>query len=365
MRQILFNLVGNALKFTEKGYIKVSVNSRIFPSTNHQTSRHCSLKISIKDTGIGIVENQQKRVFDVFTQSEGQSNRKYGGTGLGLTITSRLTRILNGTIHLESQLGKGSIFTVSFPQITVGKPQDIIPCEETINIDFNQLLPLTILVVDDVAANRDLLLGYFADSHHTILSANDGQEAIEKLNINQVDLILMDLRMPNMDGYEASQIIKQNTKTYSVPIVIVSASSQDKEKERLKTMCEGFLTKPISRLQLLGTLKKLFPLKTRETITSIPQDNIHKVPSTPIPTSPELLEKLEQQEEKVWHNLRKTMITKDLRQFSQRLQQWGEEYDCHILIDYAHRLETQQQQFDSENLVKTIESFPEIVRSLQ
>ncbi|MDJ0659458.1 MAG: ATP-binding protein [Crocosphaera sp.] len=365
LRQILFNLVGNALKFTEKGYIKISVTSQMVSSSHHPTSYDCSLEISIKDTGIGIAEHQQKRVFDVFTQSEGQSNRKYGGTGLGLTITSRLTEMLNGTIHLESELGKGSIFTVSFPQIVIGKPQDVIPCEETINIDFNQLFPLTILVVDDVVANCDLLIGYFADTHHTILLANDGQEAIEQVNMNQIDLILMDLRMPNMDGYEASQILKQNPKTQSIPIVILSASSQDKEKEQLKVICEGFLTRPISRLQLLLTLKKLFPFTATKPITFVPQDNLKKGSLNPISTPPELLEKLHQEEEKVWHNLRKTMITRDLRQFSQRLQQWGEEYHCPILLDYAHRLETQQQQFDSENLAKTIENFPEMVRSLQ
>ncbi|MDJ0729585.1 MAG: ATP-binding protein [Crocosphaera sp.] len=365
LRQILFNLVGNALKFTEQGYIKISVQSQVFPSQTNQSNQFCSIEISIEDTGIGIAEDQQKRVFDIFTQSEGQSNRKYGGTGLGLTITNRLTEMLNGTINLKSELAKGSIFTVSFPQIAMGKSQDIIPDEEMVNLDFNQLSPLTILVVDDVASNRDLLIGYFTDTHHTILLANDGQEALEQVNNNKIDLILMDLRMPNMDGYKASQILKQQAKTQAIPIVILTASSQDKDKKKSKTMSQGFLTKPISRLQLLLTLKKLFPFTEIEPITTVAKENIPKVPLTPIPTPPKLLEKLHQEEEKVWHNLRKTMITKDLRQFAQRLQKWGEDYHCQMLIDYAKRLENQRQEFDSENLAKTVESFPDLVRFLQ
>ncbi|EAZ90892.1 ATP-binding protein [Crocosphaera chwakensis] len=364
LKQILFNLVGNALKFTEEGYIKITLKSTLFKSDNHQKFSHCSLKISIEDTGIGIAEDQQERIFDVFTQSEGQSSRKYGGTGLGLTITKRLTEILEGTIDLDSQLGKGSIFILSFPKVSLGETKDVNPHKEFINIDFNQLSPLTILVVDDIASNRDLFIGYFEDTHHTILLANDGSKALEIIKSHKIDLILMDLRMPMVDGYEASKIIKDRLKSRNIPIIILSASVQDQEKEELKQICQGFLIKPISRFQLLLRLTKLFPDTPVKTLSSVTQENNPKSALSYTQSSPELLDKLYQEEEKVWHNLRKTMITKELRQFAQRLQQWGEEYHCQILIDYAHRLETQQQEFDSENLTKTIESFPNIVRSL-
>ena len=166
--------------------------------------QYCSLEIAVKDTGIGIAPEQQKRVFDVFTQSEGQSNRKYGGTGLGLSITERLTKILGGTIQLESELGKGSTFTLLFPRVDMGQNKAIVFTEEIINLDFNQISPLSILVVDDVASNRELLIEYFSGTHHNIILANDGHEAIEKVSNITVDLILMDLQMPNMDGYEGA-----------------------------------------------------------------------------------------------------------------------------------------------------------------
>lgn len=364
LRQILFNLVGNALKFTEKGYVKIRINSQLLQSKNEQKPSHCSLEISVEDTGIGIAEDQQKRVFEAFTQSEGQSNRKYGGTGLGLTITHRLTEMLKGNIHLHSELGKGSIFTVFFPKVSIGKNQDVMTAKEITNIDFNQLPSLTILIVDDVASNRDLLVGYFEETHHKIFLADNGKEALEIVEIYNIDLILMDLRMPILDGYETSKILKNSSKTKHIPIVIVSASSQDKEQEKLREICQAFLIKPISYVQLLSVLKELFTPRQIKPLINIPQENNFSSSRRYTSTSPELLKKL-YQEEKIWHNLRKTMITQELRQFAQRLYQWGEDYDCQILIDYAHCLETQRQECDSENISTILEGFPAMVRSLQ
>ncbi|MDJ0508365.1 MAG: ATP-binding protein [Crocosphaera sp.] len=364
LRQILVNLVGNALKFTEEGYVKVSVSCPDIKNKINQNSHHCSLKISIEDTGIGIATDQQKKVFDVFTQSEGQSTRKYGGTGLGLTITKRLTDILGGTVKLSSQLGKGSIFTVNFPRINIGKIQNNFPIKPTRNITFNELLPLIILVVDDVALNRELLIGYFLDTHHTILFASDGKEAIIKAKKYLPDLILMDLRMPNMDGYEASKIIKKTPEIQSIPIVILTTFLKKAERNKIDEIGSNFLEKPVSRLQLISTLKQIFPCTEIETLGPKLPENRHNLPVKNKLISPELLEKLQQQQTQIWDNLRKTMITKELRQFTERLQQWGENYHCQPLIDYANRLERQRKEFDSENLAKTIESFPEMVRQL-
>ncbi|MGK7956870.1 MAG: ATP-binding protein [Crocosphaera sp.] len=362
LKQILFNLVGNALKFTEQGMVTVTVNSQLLKST---TNEYCSLEISVKDTGIGIATEQQNRVFDVFTQSEGQSNRKYGGTGLGLTITERLTKLLGGTITLESELGKGTTFTLFFPQVIIGKIQQVIPIQETVDLDFNQLPPMTILVVDDLPLNRDLLTAYFLDTHHHILVASDGKEAIEKVNSYSVDLIFMDLLMPNIDGYQATKIIKIQPQTQHIPIIIVSAFAESQDNEQLKEFCQYFLVKPVNRLQILSTLKKLLTSRDNDPLNTVSHPHCFDELSIHTPTSSELLAKLYQEKEKVWHNLRKTMITKELRQFSQRLQQWGEDYHCPRLINYANRLEKHQQEFDSENLVKIVESFPDLVRSLQ
>ncbi|MEA5509069.1 ATP-binding protein [Crocosphaera sp. UHCC 0190] len=364
LRQILCNVVGNALKFTEKGYVKIEVTGESLGSDQTTNPNYFLLKIAIEDTGIGIASEQQELVFDVFTQSEGQSTRKYGGTGLGLTITRRLTKILGGRIELKSELGKGSIFTLIFPQVSLGEIRDICPVKEQVNVNFNQLLPAIILAVDDVASNRDLIIGYFQETHHTILLANDGQEALEKARQYHPDLILMDLRMPNMDGYEATKILKDDPTTQAIPIMILTASSEKKEQEMLETLCQDFLSKPISRAQLLSAMEKILPPDPDQPMTTLLVEKSEPLRLKNKPAPPELLEKLRQEEETIWNKLHQTMIMKDLRQFAQRLRQWGEEYQCLSLIDYATRLEMQILEFDGENLSNTVESFPQMWRSL-
>ena len=145
----------------------------------------------------------------------------------------------------------------------------------------------------------------------------------------------------------------------------MNAYSQEEKEINIKDISHFFLKKPITRVQLLLTLKKLFPFTEIKPITTVAEDNISKLPLISMPTSPELLAKLHQQKAKVWHNLRKTMITKELRQFSRQLQRWGEEYHCQTLIDYANCLKKQLQEFDSDKLAKTLEKFPNLVRSLQ
>lgn len=379
LRQILFNVLGNALKFTHEGAVKIAVKAtKKLPENrekidhvyhnrlvNQQSKADCyCLTISVEDTGIGIAPEQQDYIFDAFTQSEGQSTRKYGGTGLGLTITRRLTQMLGGTIHLQSQLGKGSTFTFYFPNVSFAETHDIQREQKEINIDFNQFDSATILVVDDVISNRELIEGYFANTHHRILQAKDGIEAINQAQFYHPDVILMDLRMPRMDGLESSKILKEDPLTQDIPIVIITASSKKDEEQLLKTFCVTCLYKPISRSELFETLKNILPYNgSKQTISTI-ETPVEQGLDEYEPASPELLEKLLLEEELVWTYLHQTMIMKDLRQFAQHLREWGEEYQCNILLDYVTRLETQIQDFDGEKLSKTVAAFPELRRSL-
>ncbi len=363
LRQILINVVGNALKFTKQGYIKIEVKSERVerPETDTNGLDCCSLVISVKDTGIGISPEQQKRIFDVFTQSEGQSNRQYGGTGLGLTITRKLVTMLGGKIELESQLRHGSTFTFLFPQVAIPLNQNTLTPELTIEVDFNQFNRADILIVDDVPSNRQLIESFFMDTHHTTIVAEDGLEAIEKVHQHDFDLILMDLQMPRMDGIETIKILKSDQQTKDIPIVIITASSQPNQEQELLNLCQGLVYKPLTRIELLSVIKSILPCDSSQ------NKNIGKqISSSELqPVSPELLEKLRYEEENVWQTLHKTMIMKDLRKFAQRLQQWGKDYQCQLLAEYATSLNHQIRQFDGENLSKTVEYFPELRRSIE
>jgi CheY-like chemotaxis protein len=252
LRQILFNVVGNGIKFTEFGYISITVSSDILTATNVQ------LILKIEDTGIGISEENQTRVFDAFTQSEGQSTRKYGGTGLGLTITRRLTEILGGQVQLTSELGKGSIFTFTFPSVAIesdsSAPLILLP-----DNDLNQFVPATILVADDVQSNRDLIRGFFQATNHRILEAHDGLEALQMARNYHPDLILMDLLMPNLDGKDAILALREDPVTESMPIIVLTAALMEGSDTPWQNNCQGFLTKPILKSALVAELKKVLP----------------------------------------------------------------------------------------------------------
>jgi PAS domain S-box-containing protein len=371
LRQILFNMVGNALKFTPCGYIQITVNCSITLETEEET--RITLFLSIEDTGIGIPAEQQARVFEVFTQQEGQSTREYGGTGLGLTITKRLTEMLGGTIALESKVGVGSRFTLVFPRVRVASTGEIERREASIDGELYSFAPATILVVDDVRSNRELLREYFENTPHAILLARDGQEGIQFAQRYHPDVILMDLRMPGMDGYEAIECLKTDQSTEEIPIVIVSAASPSPEKQHLEALCQGFLQKPLDRQRLIHCLKNLLSSQTGKNPPREPENAQGLKPllcSQPqeIPDQETgnalLLEKLCIEREKRWTKLGETMITKEVRQFSENLFRLGREFHCYLLLEYSGRLSERLDTCD-ERLPATIAEFPILLQRIE
>jgi PAS domain S-box-containing protein len=371
LRQILFNMVGNALKFTSCGHIQIAAHCEITLETEAET--RITLSLSIEDTGIGIPAEQQARVFEVFTQQEGQNTREYGGTGLGLTITKRLTEMLGGTIALESEVGVGSRFTLVFPGVRVASTGEIERREASIDGELYSFAPATILVVDDVQSNRELLREYFENTPHDILLARDGQEGIQFARRYHPDVILMDLRMPGMDGYEAIERLKTDQSTEEIPIVIVSAASPSPEKKHLESLCQGFLQKPLDRQRLIHCLKDLLPSQIWENPhrkTENAHALKHLLPSQPQETPHQetgnalLLEKLWFEQQERWTKLRETMITKELRQFSDDLFRLGREFHCYLLLEYSERLSAQLDSCD-ERLPATIAEFPILLQRIE
>ncbi|GET38650.1 PAS domain S-box protein [Microseira wollei] len=404
LRQILFNVVGNALKFTETGYVSITLKSQTIENLHSQAGAwergnlhsqagawergnlhsqagvwergnlhsqagawergKIQLELLIEDTGIGIAPEQQERIFDAFIQAEGQSDRKYGGTGLGLAITKRLTEMMGGTVQLQSELGKGSTFRFIFPDISCAASPCNPSAQPELDCNLNQFPTMTILVVDDVPSNRDLIQGYFAGTKHALLMAKDGIEAIEIAQHYHPDLILLDLRMPNLDGYQTALSLKNNPQTQSIPIIIVTAAFE--QEQQVSSLCQGFLRKPVTRYQLVSQFKNLFPQES-----ALSNDKITDVPSTSpsshsetIKNLPELLEKL-RQEETQWQSLRQSLITRDIRKFIQRLHEWGTEHQCSLLLEYSQTLQTALETFEIERLYKAIDEFPQIKQTLE
>jgi len=363
LRQILFNTVGNALKFTETGSVRIWV--RTFEPDG---DRPISLEIIVADTGIGISPDQQKQIFEAFVQSEGQSTRKYGGTGLGLAITRRLTHLLGGDVTLNSELGVGSTFTFTFPNIKIAANRNSKSVKLTDKVDFSALQPSTILVVDDVQSNRNLIAGYFQGTGHRLLMAKDGLEAIAIAKTEHPDVILMDLRMPGLDGIATSQRLKQERKTRDIPIIILTASAVAQDFEMSQNLCRGYLRKPVSKAKLSGVLREILPPRKSD---ARPPEKCVDVPQRTSKMTPEQAEKLSKlkdilvrEQETKWRELRDRMTQRQLRSFLNRLQTLAADYPWEPLQNYVAVLDEQFTAFDWDQLPETIAQFPTLRETL-
>ncbi len=326
LRQILFNVVGNAIKFTEAGSVKICLRNCSLENSTVDSNKTC-LQVIVEDTGIGIAANQLDRIFDTFIQSEGQSTRKYGGTGLGLAITRRLTEMLGGRVSVESELGKGSTFSFIFPDVSItegtvtGKIEfasvlSSLGLQEQPTIldkDLNLFLPMKVLVVDDVQSNRDLIQSYFEGTQHSLLMAKNGLEGIKLARQERPDVILLDLRMPNMDGHQVLQALTGEVETQQIPVIILTASALKEDEAILKPLCSGFLRKPVTRYQLVSEFEKILPYQYNYSFNYGENSSQKKEELGDLSEKlPELLAKLDREEETIWPQLCNTMKMREL-----------------------------------------------------
>lgn len=249
IRQVILNLLGNAVKFTQTGSIILAARTESVQGGVTSSQRFI---LSVTDTGIGISEDQISNIFDAFEQQKGQNASQYGGTGLGLTITRRLVEAMNGRISVSSRLGAGSTFTVVLEDVEVVVVENA-EIRETDLFDFEAIRfdKATVLVVDDIGYNRDLLKGFLDGCELALLEAENGHEAIEKARRYRPDLILLDMKMPVMDGYEASMILKDDPVLKTIPVVAVTASALQQDEQRIRRICDGYLRKPLTRAELI------------------------------------------------------------------------------------------------------------------
>lgn len=262
MRQILFNLISNALKFTIEG----SVNVTITASSNSKNK--AKLIIEVQDTGIGINEEEQAYMFDAFSQHSNQNNKIYGGTGLGLSIVEKLTKLMNGEIILKSKRDIGSSFIVTFHDIEISN-EDVVSSDlETVEIIFEDAV---VLVADDIKLNRNLLKEYFKSTKLTIIEAKDGQEAVDIVNERDIDLILMDIKMPHKDGYEATKEIKNEK---DIPIIAITASVISQKENEENFIFDDVLHKPVKYDALVLAMSNFLKCDITNTQNEGLQDDI-------------------------------------------------------------------------------------------
>ncbi|MCB0804352.1 MAG: tetratricopeptide repeat protein [Bacteroidales bacterium] len=254
LRQVMYNLVGNALKFTESGSINVDLKVSDQETSDGQVGLFCS----IKDTGIGISKMKQKLIFMDFTQEHDTSSRKYGGAGLGLTISKHFVELMDGNIWVESDKGAGSNFMFTAVLEYEPEKQKTSVTEEDTSPNGKKL---HVLIAEDNILNAQVIVAFLNRMGHTSEVAKNGLEALKILSEKDFDAVLMDIEMPEMDGLEATKAIrmgKDNVKDPEIPIVALTAHAlKDYEEKSMQAGMNNYLTKPVDINQLSEVLQTL------------------------------------------------------------------------------------------------------------
>jgi PAS domain S-box-containing protein len=253
LRQILINLIGNSIKFTQEGKITLTVLSKPGTEKDHRT-----LLFIVSDTGVGIPKDRQSEIFQKFSQIGKVENTE--GSGLGLFITKEMTELMNGTISLVSDSGEGSIFTVRFDRVKVSDPISVQAMPKEPNPEeITTWKEKKILIVDDNELNRMLVKRILDRYQIASIQATNGQDAIDTARRENPNLILMDMKMPIMDGMTATRILKSQKTTKHIPIIALTAHAFREEEEKIRENgCDGFLAKPIDQQKLFSEIRTVF-----------------------------------------------------------------------------------------------------------
>ncbi|MBN1413357.1 MAG: response regulator [Spirochaetales bacterium] len=362
IRQILLNLVGNGIKFTETGYVKVSAH-KVFKENESKID----MILSIEDTGIGIPDDQREIIFQSFKQVHSLNTRKYGGTGLGLTITKQLIEIMNGSIHVESIIGKKTVFKVFLKEV------DVCPFDISGEVNDNSFDPANIffekgrvLVVDDIEYNRTLISVWLTHANLEVAEAQNGIEALDLVSGFKPDIIFLDIRMPGMDGYEVMRRLKADKKTRSIPVIALTASVKADELQIGELGFDGYLIKPIDMQKLFRGLFRYFDFKVDSKgepekegeKNSFGGDKLSGLDKS---IASGLVKKLKADMIPLWESLNGAFDMDDLDKFARQIRDLSEGYNNAQLKSYADKLFECIQNFDIKSMNAAIKDFPEVV----
>jgi signal transduction histidine kinase/CheY-like chemotaxis protein/HPt (histidine-containing phosphotransfer) domain-containing protein len=258
IRQIAVNLLSNAIKFTDHGWVRVRL------ATAARSDGRVNVSLEVSDTGCGIPADKLPSMFDKFTQADGSISRKYGGTGLGLAITRKLVDLLGGEIRVESEIRKGSTFTVALPceraPVIAAEPERAIQNQDQ---PAPAESPARLLLVEDNLVNQKVVLAILRRKGYHIDVANDGREALTRLETTAYDLVLMDVQMPVLDGLEATRAIRREPRWDRLPIVAMTAHAMNGDRERcLQAGMNGYISKPVQPAHLVSMIEKHLKLGT-------------------------------------------------------------------------------------------------------
>lgn len=358
LRQILVNLIGNAVKFTDKG----SVDIRI--ACERESGSKVTLIIEVMDTGVGIPQDKLDAIFRPFVQAGAFRDKEKQGSGLGLSIVKRLVETMGGTVTVASVLGQGSAFHLRFPGVPVSArlPESEKVSTDAVDVDFNDLQPSMLLVVDDNETNRQLIAGIFAGTHHQLIFGADGPEAVAKAKETTPDMILMDIRMPGMDGYQTLAEIRKISGLEMVPCIAVTASTMPEDDKALTEKFSGYVLKPFTRRQMFDELAEFLPRNVKKPANG----NGHEFENEmvePVPRA--LISELRELIVAPWPTIRDSVAIKESRAFGQRLHSLGQQWHCPPLAGYGEKILNDAENYSVTDLEKHLGEFENLVEQLE
>lgn len=367
LKQVLVNLITNAVKFTNQGFINLSVKS--YSIKNNLVD----LIFEISDSGIGIPKKYLEEIFDAFTQRKVHKEKDYEGTGLGLAITKKIVERMGGVISVESIEGEGSRFVILLKDVEVSRDhihQKEKENEQPIeNIAFEEA---TILLVEDKLLNRLLIKEYLTEKNLRIIEAIDGNEAIEALEKEIPNLILMDLKMPNMDGFEAIKIIKSKTDFKNIPVVAMTASAMKEDQEKIKKAgFDNYILKPIHKETVFKKLIEYLPFSYEKADESFDINSLsNEIPALELPISlkqsiSSVINKLNTEYYNNYIELSKSLKYNAINDFARELMDYGNGTGIKMISLYANKLSSECASFDRKKIKSALEGFPLLISNIE
>ena len=362
LRQVLVNLIGNAIKFTERGTVTLAIHWQPDPVKRGRGT----MEIEVKDTGVGIPLERQNDIFQPFVQVNPQRTGEQQGSGLGLSIVHRLTERMGGTIRVESELEAGTCFRLRFADLPISvRLPEHVRADQAERVDFNELKPAHLLVVDDNAANRDLVAGYFENTEHRLTFASNGREAIQMVRAETPTVVLMDIRMPEMDGNTALAELRKLPGTELLPVIAVTASSMIDDEQVLRGFFAGYVRKPFTQQELFNELAAFLPRRT----SSRPPQSAKALPAAPAVSTTaghaNLVPQLRQLETTLWREASDSGAINDVKVFADRLTEIGRNAGCEPVQSYAAALQHEADVYAILRMEARLKDFPGLIESLK
>jgi PAS domain S-box-containing protein len=366
LRQILLNLVGNAIKFTHAGQIHLSIKALTTRKAFSDASKKSvDIIICVQDSGIGIKAENLDMIFESFRQQSGQNNRLYEGTGLGLSISKKLVEVMGGEIQVVSEFGTGSSFSVILKNVEVPTTSAVMNRASLLEIPIPSFKPCKVLVVDDIEFNLQLMQEILEPMGISVICANNGEQGIIEADVAAPQLIFMDLRMPIVDGYEATKIIKNASKTQHIPIVALTASMADWDVEKVYSRgFSGIVTKPIVLQELYKILMQHLGAYAvyKDPLTVYQQKmSINTIEADSLEMNQELKIKLSLAFDTLLNKLRRGVKTTDANFLADEIIRVGEENQLVWLVDFGMVFKNQIGDWDIEGIKESVAQLGQLI----